>query len=40
MISKENFEILLREGRSFEDYFRFEEESDIENTEEEPPVRE
>ncbi len=35
MISKENFEILLREGRSFEDYFRFEEESDIENTEEE-----
>lgn len=26
MISKANFELLLREGRSFEDYFRFEEE--------------
>lgn len=25
MISKANFELLLREGRSFEDYFRFEE---------------
>ena len=26
MISKANFELLLREGRSFEEYFRFEEE--------------
>ena len=26
MISKANFELLLREGRSFEDYFRFEQE--------------
>lgn len=25
MISKSNFELLLREGRSFEEYFRFEE---------------
>ncbi len=27
MISKPNFELLLREGRSFEEYFRFEEET-------------
>lgn len=27
MISKANFELLLREGRSFEEYFRFEEET-------------
>ena len=26
MISKPNFELLLREGRSFDEYFRFEEE--------------
>ena len=32
MISKANFELLLREGRSFEDYFRFEQE------EPEPPI--
>ena len=29
-ISKANFELLLREGRSFEDYFRFREESESE----------
>ena len=34
MISKANFELLLREGRSFEDYFRFQEESESEKTEE------
>ena len=28
MISKANFELLLREGRSFEDYFRFQEQED------------
>jgi len=28
MISKANFELLLREGRSFEEYFRFEEEAE------------
>ncbi len=33
MISKANFELLLREGRSFEDYFRFQEEEAIENAE-------
>ena len=33
MISKANFELLLREGRSFEDYFCFEE-----SQEEEPPI--
>lgn len=33
MISKANFELLLREGRSFEDYFRFQEEETIENAE-------
>ncbi len=33
MISKANFELLLREGRSFEEYFRFEEESSVEQTE-------
>lgn len=27
MISRHNFELLIREGRSFEDYFRFEESS-------------
>lgn len=27
MISKPNFELLLREGRSFEDYFRFQQEA-------------
>lgn len=30
MISKANFELLLREGRSFEEYFRFEEEDALE----------
>ncbi len=35
MISKANFELLLREGRSFEDYFRFQEEAEKEATEEE-----
>ena len=35
MISQANFELLLRQGRSFEDYFRFEEESSREATEEE-----
>lgn len=35
MISKANFELLLRQGRSFEDYFRFEEESKAAETEEE-----
>ena len=34
MISKANFELLLREGRSFEEYFRFEEEKNLEETEE------
>ena len=34
MISKANFELLLRQGRSFEDYFRFEEESTANETEE------
>ncbi|MCM1152473.1 MAG: tetratricopeptide repeat protein [Muribaculum sp.] len=33
MISKANFELLLREGRSFEEYFRFEEQKA-----EEPPL--
>ena len=33
MISKANFELLLREGRSFEEYFRFEEDSAIDRTE-------
>lgn len=33
MISKANFELLLREGRSFEEYFRFEEDSETEATE-------
>jgi len=33
MISKANFELLLREGRSFEEYFRFEEEDTVENVE-------
>ena len=34
MISKANFELLLREGRSFEEYFRFKEESEMEEIEE------
>lgn len=34
MISKANFELLLREGRSFEDYFRFQEQ----DIEEHPPL--
>lgn len=33
MISKRNFELLLREGRSFEEYFRFEEDDSVEQTE-------
>ena len=33
MISKANFELLLREGRTFEDYFRFEQEEP-----DEPPL--
>ena len=33
MISKPNFELLLREGRSFDEYFRFEEEAAVEATE-------
>lgn len=33
MISKANFELLLREGRSFEEYFRFEEDSEVEAAE-------
>ena len=33
MISKANFEILLKEGRSFEEYFRFREEDDAAQTE-------
>lgn len=35
MISKANFELLLREGRSFEEYFRFEEETPPDDL---PPV--
>lgn len=34
MISKANFELLLREGRSFEEYFRFREEEDVKSVEE------
>lgn len=34
MISKGNFELLLREGRSFDEYFRFEEKAGAEATEE------
>ena len=34
MISKRNFELLLTEGRSFEEYFRFEEEENYTETEE------
>ena len=33
MISKANFEILLREGRTFEEYFRFREQAELEETE-------
>ena len=33
MISKANFEILIKEGRSFEEYFRFREQADMEETE-------
>lgn len=35
MISKANFELLLREGRSFEEYFRFEEDTPPDDL---PPV--
>lgn len=35
MISKPNFELLLREGRSFEEYFRFKEQDAVESTERE-----
>lgn len=35
MISKANFDLLLREGRSFEEYFRFEEEAAVKAREEE-----
>ena len=35
MISKDNFDLLLREGRSFEEYFRFEEEEAVRAREEE-----
>lgn len=34
MISKSNFELLLREGRSFDEYFRFEEDAEAAATEE------
>ncbi|MBD5357469.1 MAG: tetratricopeptide repeat protein [Bacteroides sp.] len=34
MISKANFDLLLREGRSFEEYFRFQEQKTVEQTEE------
>ena len=34
LISKPNFELLLREGRSFEEYFRFEEDAEAAATEE------
>lgn len=34
MISKPNFELLLREGRSFDEYFRFEEQAAVESAEE------
>lgn len=33
MISKYNFELLLKEGRSFEEYFRFEENSTLQEAE-------
>ena len=33
MISKANFELLLREGRSFEEYFRFEENDTVDSVE-------
>lgn len=33
MISKPNFELLLREGRSFDEYFRYEENAAVEETE-------
>lgn len=35
MISKSNFELLLREGRSFEEYFKFQEHSEVEAIENE-----
>ena len=35
MISKPNFELLLREGRSFEEYFNFEDAAAVEAKEEE-----
>ncbi len=34
MISKHNFEVLLKGGYSFEDYFRFQEDAEAEETEE------
>ncbi len=34
MISRPNFELLLREGRSFDEYFRYEEKAAVEQTEE------
>lgn len=34
MISRPNFELLLREGRSFEEYFRYAEQDAVERTEE------
>jgi hypothetical protein len=48
MISKANFELLLQEGRSFEEYFRFQEEETVKkkeeevipDTEEETPIEE
>ncbi|MDE6017459.1 MAG: tetratricopeptide repeat protein [Muribaculaceae bacterium] len=40
MISKYNFELLLKEGRSFEDYFRFEENAMIEEAEENAMIEE
>ena len=35
MISKENFDLLLKEGRSFEEYFRFRDEEAVERREDE-----
>ena len=34
MISQHNFDLLLKEGRSFEEYFRFQEAKDVEEKEE------
>jgi hypothetical protein len=33
VISKPNFELLLREGRSFEEYFRYQEDESVKETE-------